>query len=180
MSDTRTSLDSVVSIVYITPENAVFEEKNQFLTLQMTTTKDDGTEEVQNYDRVFLHRSFPYEHPEAYISVQDGEKNEIGMIAKISQFPDSTAALLRGELARKYYSPVITAIHSVRDRYGYAYIHASTESGEMDITLRDASRSMTRVDERRVIITDIDGNRYTIPDLTQLDRKSFRKIELYL
>ena len=34
MSDTKTSLDSVVSIVYITPENAVFEEKNHFLTMQ--------------------------------------------------------------------------------------------------------------------------------------------------
>ena len=77
MSDTKTSLDSVVSIVYITPENAVFEEKNHFLTLQLTTTKEDGTAETANYDRVFLHRSFPYDHPEAYISVQDGDKNEI-------------------------------------------------------------------------------------------------------
>ena len=180
MSDTKTSLDSVVSIVYITPENAVFEEKNHFLTLQLTTTKEDGTSETANYDRVFLHRSFPYDHPEAYISVQDGDKNEIGMIAELGQFPDSTAALLRGELARKYYSPVITAIHSVKDRYGYAYLHVATDSGEMDITLRDASRSMARVDERRVIITDIDGNRYDIPDITKLDRKSFRRIELYL
>ena len=102
------------------------------------------------------------------------------MIAEIGQFPDSTASLLRGELARKYYSPVITAIHSVKDRYGYAYLHVAIDSGEMDITLRDASRSMARVDERRVIITDIDGNRYDIPDITKLDRKSFRRIELYL
>ena len=180
MSDTRTSLDSVVSIVYITPENGVFDEKNGFLTLSFTACAEDGTEEVKQYDRVFLHRAFPYSHPDAYISVQDSEKNEIGMIADISLFPENTAALLRGELNRKYYAPCLRAIHSVRDRYGYAYIQASTDEGDIQITLRDASRSMARVDEKRVIITDIDGNRYDIPDITALDRKSFRRIELYL
>lgn len=180
MSDTRTSLDSVVSIVYITPENGVFEAKNQFLTLAFTHRGEDGVEETKHYDRVFLHRSFPYDRPEAYISVQDSDKNEIGMIADIAQFPEDTAALLRGELNRKYYAPILRAIHSVRDKYGYAYIHATTDTGDVHITLRDASRSMARVDAKRVIITDIDGNRYDIPDVTALDKKSFRRIELYL
>ena len=39
---------------------------------------------------------------------------------------------------------------------------------------------MARIDEKRVIITDIDGNRYDIPDVSALDKKSFRRIELYL
>ena len=31
-----------------------------------------------------------------------------------------------------------------------------------------------------LIITDVDGNRYRIEDVAKLDRKSFKKIELYL
>ena len=40
MSDNRTSLKDVISIVYLTPENAVFGEKNQFLTLEMKTEEE--------------------------------------------------------------------------------------------------------------------------------------------
>jgi hypothetical protein len=31
-----------------------------------------------------------------------------------------------------------------------------------------------------VVLTDVDGNRYVIKDVLQLDAKSYRKIELYL
>lgn len=180
MSDNRTSLKDVISIVYITPENSVFGEKNHFLTLVMKTKDENGADTEKTYDRVFLHRAFPFDHPEAYISVQDADKNELGMISDLSVFPADTADLLRAELGRKYYAPVLKSIHSIRDRYGYAYCSAVTDSGEITFTLRDASRSIFKVDERRVIITDIDGNRYDIPDVTLLDRKSFKRIELYL
>ncbi len=180
MSDTRTALRDVVSIVYITPENAVIGEKNNFLTLSLKTKNETGEEETKEYDRVFLHRAFPFDHPEAYISVQDADKNEIGMIAALSVFPEDTMALLRRELARKYYAPQLSAILSLRDRYGYAYCTAASDAGEITFTLRDAARSILKVDERRVVITDIDGNRYEIPDIEKLDRKSFKKIELYL
>lgn len=180
MPDTTTRLKDIVSIVYITPDNAVIGEKNQFLTLTLITKDENGEEATREYDRVFLHRAFPFDHPESYISVQDADKNEIGMIRDLSLFPDDVAALLRRELMRKYYAPVLTAILSLRDRYGYAYCTAMTETGEITFTLRDASRSIFRVDEHRVVITDIDGNRYDIPDVLALDRKSYRKIELYL
>jgi len=102
------------------------------------------------------------------------------MISELSVFPEETAALLRGELARKYYAPVLRSIISLRDRYGYAYCTARTDTGEISFTLRDASRSILKVDEHRVVITDIDGNRYDIPDIEALDRGSYKKIELYL
>ena len=102
------------------------------------------------------------------------------MISALDVFSAKTAALLRAELARKYYAPRISSILSLRDRYGYAYLSAVSDAGEITFTLRDAARSILKVDEKRVVITDIDGNRYEIPDIEALDRKSFKKIELYL
>ena len=180
MSDKRTALKDVISIVYITPDNSVIGEKNSFLTLTLTVPDENGEAQKKDYDRVFLHRAFPFDHPESFISVQDADKNEIGMIADLAVFPEDTAALLRGELSRKYYAPVLRSIISLRDRYGYAYCTAMTDNGEISFTLRDASRSIVKVDEHRVVITDIDGNRYDIPDVLGLDRKSYKKIELYI
>lgn len=180
MSETRTALSDVVSILYLTPENAAVCEKNDFLSLTLTVKEEDGETKTTEYDRIFLHRAFPFDHPESYISVQDAEKNEIGMISELSVFPVETAALLRRELARKYYAPVLTGIHSLRDRYGYAYCSASTPDGDITFTMKDAARSIRKIDSHRVVITDVDGNRYDIPDVEKLDRKSYRKIELYL
>ncbi len=178
--DKRMQLQDVVSIVYITPENADFGEKNHFLTLSFRTKDENGADTTKEYDRVFLHRAFPFDHPEEFISVQDADKNEIGIIKDIAGFPAETAERLRGELARKYYAPVITSIKSFNNRYGYAYIDAMTPQGRISITLRDAMRSITRIDEKRVMIVDIDSNRYDIPDVTALDRRSYRQIELFL
>lgn len=178
--NTKSALDSIISIVYITPENAVIGEKNSFLTLSFTTKDENGETKTTDYDRVFLHRAFPFDHPESYISVQDADKNEIGMISDLSIFPPETAALLRGELTRKYYALTLTAIHSIRDRYGYAYCFASAEDGPINFTMRDVARSILKVDENHIVMTDIDGNRYDIPDIHKLDRKSYRRIELYL
>ncbi len=173
-------LQDVVSIVYITPENSEFGEKNHFLTLSFKTKDENDAPVTKEYDRIFLHRAFPFDHPESFISVQDADKNEIGIIKELSDFPKETADLLRGELARKYYAPVITSIKSLNNRYGYAYIDAMTPQGKISITLRDAMRSIIRIDEKRVMIIDIDSNRYDIPDVTALDRRSYRQIELFL
>ncbi len=180
MAEKKTALGDVVSILYLTPDNAAIAAKNEFLTLTLTAPDENGETKTTEYDRIFLHRAFPFDHPESYISVQDTDKNEIGMIADLSVFSAETADLMRQELNRKYYAPVLTAIHNVKDKYGYAYCTAETAEGEITFTLKDAARSILKVDEKRVIITDVDGNRYNIPDLSALDRRSYKKIELYL
>ena len=46
--------------------------------------------------------------------------------------------------------------------------------------MHDTYRNTAKISEERVVLTDVDGNRYEIPDVFALDRKSYRKIELYL
>ena len=46
--------------------------------------------------------------------------------------------------------------------------------------MRDTYRNIARVGGGRLVITDVDGNRYHIEDVAKLDRKSYKRIELYL
>ena len=39
---------------------------------------------------------------------------------------------------------------------------------------------MAKVGGGKVVVTDVDGNRYHIEDVNALDKKSFKKIELFL
>ncbi len=50
----------------------------------------------------------------------------------------------------------------------------------MEFTMRDTFSNLLKVGGTRIFANDIDGNRYEIPDIEKLDRKSFKRIELFL
>ena len=165
------SLDEIMKTVWLTPENAVFERRGGLLWLTL-----DGKE-----TRVSLRRDFPFEELWSYISVLNPEEEEIGIIRSVDLFDGAAGTLLREELERRYYAPVILRIHSLKERYGFSYWKVETAAeGEMEFTLHDTYKSLIHIDEKRVVLLDVDGNRFEIPDISALDRKSYRKIELYL
>lgn len=167
--------DKGVAITRLEAKNTSFYEKNGFLAVKI-----QGEEEI-NSDRVFLHRDFPFELLWEYISVLDGDSKELGVIYDIRDFNEETAALLKKELERKYYSPVIKSIESLKERYGFSYWNVTTsDERKVEFTIQDTFRHITRVGEDKCIITDVDGNRFVIESLAALDKKSYRKIELYL
>lgn len=128
--------------------------------------------------RVFLHRAFPYDSPYKYISVSD-ENGEIGIIFDTELFGED-AKLLNNELDSKYFSPKIKKIVSLKERFGYSYWNVKCDKGNFSFTVKDTFRNIIHVSEDRVIILDVDSNRFEIESLSALDKNSFRKIELYL
>lgn len=132
------------------------------------------------WPRIYLHRAFPFDKPFEYISVLDKDMKELGLISSIDDFPPETARMLREELERKYYAPVIKTIHSVNERFGFSYWKVTTDEGDLSFTLQDTYRSILKAGGGRVFIVDMDGNRFDIPNVEELDFKSYKKIELYL
>ena len=164
------TLAEISETVWLTPENASFYTKNGFLYISL-----GGAEQ-----RAFLCRQFPFELLGEFISVLDEDQCEVGIIRNVALFEGETRSLLESELEKRYYSPKIRRILSMKERYGFSYWKVETAEGEMSFTLHDTFRSTVRVGEHRVILMDVDGNRFEIPDVRELDRKSYKKIELYL
>ena len=164
------TLAEISVTVWLTPENAAFFSKNGFLYVSY-----NGEEH-----RAFLCRQFPFELLWEFISVLNEEQNEIGIIRRVSDFENAAGELLVTELKRRYYTPTVQKILGVKERYGFSYWKVVTESGEVSFTLHDTYRSIIRAGENRLFLFDVDGNRFEIPDTLALDRKSYKKIELYL
>lgn len=176
----KTALRDIVAVLYITKDNAKFEKENDFVKMTLTAPNTEGAMETKTYDRIFLHRAFPFDYPYAYISVLDADSKELGLIADVNELDTEAADMLRAELDRKYYTPVIKQILSLKDKFGFSYWKVVTDEGELSFTLRDTFQSLMKVGGTRIFVNDIDGNRYEIPNIEELDRKSFRKIELFL
>lgn len=169
-------LEDAARIVRLDGENASFSMKNGFLSL---TRKINGEEKV--YDRVFLHRAFPHELLWEYISVTGDDNKEVGLIYNVDDFGTEDVELLKTEINRKYYSPVIAEIQSVKERYGFSYWKVRVCDGRvLNFTMQDTFGKIIRIGDDSAILVDVDGNRYTIKSILELDKKSYRKIELYL
>ncbi|MGN1451861.1 MAG: DUF1854 domain-containing protein [Eubacteriales bacterium] len=130
--------------------------------------------------RVKLSRMLPFAQPDKYICVADMDGHEIGIIRDVAELAEDQQALVREELDTRYYCPAVTAIRSIKERLGYFYFDAVFGDYKKTFAVKDISRSIKQISEKCIIITDVDGSRYLIPDIWAIDSKSRRNIEPYL
>ena len=101
------------------------------------------------------------------------------MIQNLSDLPEETAGMLREQMNLRYFTPVITKIHDIKDRYGFAYFDVETDKGHCKFTIRNGG-SVVRLGEARLLISDLDGNRFEIPDMTRLTAGELKKLDLFI
>lgn len=174
------NISDVAKIRYLHRENTDIFLKNGFPGARISVQQEDGTETTEEHNRIWLHRAFPFDLLEEYISVQNKDQEEIGLIRTLTDFDEAAQEILRGELEHKYYTPKITKIVSLKEAHGYSFWQVESDAGALQFTLQDTFRNLLRVGEDKVYVFDNYGNRYVIESLEKLDRHSLRKIELYL
>lgn len=158
-----------VDIEFLTPENAEFSQSpGGFLRMK----KGEET-----YDRVTLFRTFPFSLGDRYLSVRDMDGKELGVIKEMDDFPPDVIQAFKAELDRRYFSPTITKIKSLKEEFGYAYWEVETDSGPRRFTVRDMQQNVMLLSQVHVMIVDVDGNRFDVPDYTALDPVSRKYID---
>lgn len=124
------------------------------------------------FRRIILRRCFPLTMPDRYISVRNEDDEEIGLIRELRQLDPKSRKIVEEELRRRYFMPVILKVKALREKFGFAEWEVETDKGPRTFIASTTSDSLLYLEERRIIITDIDGNRYEIPDWAKLDSHS--------
>ncbi len=169
--------------VPLTPENAFFSRSEGGL-ISMTLKKKDGGEEF--FERVVPVRAFPVTEPDSFISIREpdtkavGKGAEIGLIEALSDFDKDTASLIKKELDKRYFTPEIQKIYSIKEQFGYLYFDVLTSAGKVSFVMNNPSSNIRVLEDKRSLVYDIDGNCFEIPEVSKLDKASYKKIEIYL
>jgi len=170
--------------IALTPENAVFKRsQGGLISLDLKNAEEDKEE---FFERIVIFRCFPITNPDEFLSVREpdskkmGRGKEIGMIRYMRDFPEDQQKLFLEELDRRYFSPEITKISSVKEKFGYTYWEAETNAGSMTFILSNPFSNIRSLEDGRIFIHDIDGNSFQIKDPSKLDANSFKKIEIYV
>lgn len=164
--------DNKLSITFLEPDKCKLSfNQNGFLVLAF-----DG----ENKGRVKLIRSYPYTLTDEYICVQDIEDNEIGIIRDLKELNKDSLDAANRELQNRYYCPTITSVKNIKERMGHFYFDVVIDGKDKSFTVRDLTRNLRSTNENALLIFDVDGNRYIIPDQEKIEQKSRRLLEPYL
>ena len=120
-------------------------------------------------------RVFPISDPDLYISIREadpGQGKEHGLLRHWTKLDPESRALVVESLERRYISPILKAIHSVKDYGGVMICEFETDRGLREVTLRDIRDNVVYLKGGRILITDAEGTRYDLPDQSALDFKS--------
>jgi hypothetical protein len=123
---------------------------------------------------------FPFETPDEFISVLDKDGKEYGIIRSISDFTGEDAEYHPGSFGKEISLPRNHKNTLPQGTAGLLLWEVETDMGRMSFSMHDTYRNIARVSDTRLVLTDVDGNRFSIKDVLALDRKSYRRIELYL
>lgn len=136
----------------------------------------------EEYDRVNFYRAFPFTDPDRYISVRESDEKakEIGIVDDLNTLDEKTAEMIRAQLALRYFMPIITKINDIKDRYGFSYFDVVTDKGACKFTIRNNGGAVVHLSETRLLISDLDGNRFEIPDITKLSAAELKKLDLFI
>ena len=107
----------------------------------------------------------------------DREGDEIGIVESLDDLTPEQAALVRDELDRRYFTPLIERVESLKEEFGYSYWTVHTDAGHRRFTVQSGKNNVTMVGEGRLVIVDVDGNRFEVADYTRLDRSVLRTLE---
>ncbi|MBI2914476.1 MAG: DUF1854 domain-containing protein [Firmicutes bacterium] len=128
------------------------------------------------YDKVTAYRALPLSSPEHYISLRVGttqsDQREIGVIRDLSELDPEIRKLIEAELAKRYFIHTISKIHSIREKYAFLYWDVETDKGRRQFAIPGWAHRHVIESGLGRIIQDVDGNRYSIPDLEALDDHS--------
>ena len=134
--------------------------------------------------RVSIIRMFPFRYEEEYIVIRQenysrhDKENEIGILRAVSELPENQAILVRKELEKRYFIPEILSVSDVKEEFGSATWKTNTTAGEREFTMTDLGTNVRGLGKNRVMLTDVYGNRYYIPDITKADDKTQKVLEI--
>lgn len=135
----------------------------------------------KSFERVWFYRTFPFTEPDHYISVRESDEKarEIGVIKDLKKdVSKEEEVMISEQLELRYFTPVIKKINNIKEEYGFAYFDVKTKEGTCKFTAN--GNSVVHLSETRILITDLDGNRFEIPDIRKLSVGELKKLDLFL
>lgn len=124
----------------------------------------------QEHQGVEVRRAFPLEAAGRYIGFFLADGAELGLLENPERLDTGSQQVLREELDKIYFRPIITQIHDIGEEFGVVFIEVETTRGPRRLEIRGIRTSIRPLSGYRALVEDVDGNRYELCDWHLLPR----------
>ena len=138
----------------------LFRTSPEDVVVRLTLEGDRSWREVR------IARAFPFSDPDHYIGFRDGVDGDIGLVREPQKLDDASQALVQEELTRRYFTPKVSRVTHVDERFGVSTWDVETDRGTHHFIVRNLRDSTYSLGPGRLMMTDTDGNRYEFPNVT--------------
>jgi hypothetical protein len=129
--------------------------------------------------RVVVRPCFPWTHPTEYLSVRDSKGNELAVIDHLADLSESSREAVTEALREARFTFQITAILEIEKDFELRTWKVNTEQGNRRFQTKFGDWPHT-LPEGGVVIRDLSGDLYHIPDPEQLDKHSAKILWAFL
>lgn len=128
----------------------------------------------EKFENAELHRMFPITGLTKYIAVIDSEGNEIGIIRDVENLMPESRDVAISCLDEYYMMPRIKRFIKMSEKFEIWMWTVETDKGICTFEIRNHITAIKPLYDGRVLIKDANDNRYEIPDVKKLDKKSYK------
>lgn len=125
-------------------------------------------------------RSFPLSEPDRFLSIQESNGTEVGVLKTTNGLESETARIFSEQLDRRYFTPRILHIDSLRQEAGMWRFSVQTQRGATEFFVRNWRDSANEIAPGRWQIHSVDGGRFEIENLEAMDATSRRLMDQLL
>lgn len=119
----------------------------------------------------------PLSRPGKFLTLLDGKGNEIVLLPTLDDLaPDSREAVL-AEVRLRYLTARVQAVTHARQEFGVTYWSVQTDRGLRDFVTQNLQENAVWLSDTHLLLLDVDGNRFEIEDLAQMDPHSRHLVE---
>ena len=113
--------------------------------------------------------SSPLSRPGKYLSILDGQGEEVAMIVDPGSLDAASLLAIQLDLDQRYLTSRITAVLGAKFDNGVTYWTVETHRGRREFLMQQVHENSQWLSPTHVMLTDVDGNRFEILDTRTLD-----------
>ncbi len=125
-------------------------------------------------------RLFPMTGVSKYITLLNDDGEEVAVIRDLATLPPDERKTIESCLSEYYHVPKIEKITGSSEKFGVIKFFCETDRGSCTVEVRNIVNQVKLMYGVRVLFRDNDDNRYEIPDINAIDRKSRGFLDDYL
>ncbi len=121
----------------------------------------------------------PVSYPGKYLALIDAKDNELVMFTDPGKEIDGENwDVLKKELDRRYLTGMVLEIIEAKTIFGYTYWTVVTDRGKKEFVTMSLQENAQWMSPTHLLLQDVDGNQFEIPDIDKLDAESRKKLDL--